>query len=493
MPGADPATATATELVAALARREMSSQELLAACLERVAAGNPRLRAVVATDLPRARAAARSADQDRACGRCQGPLHGLPMTVKDAFETAGLVTTAGAVELAGYVPDRDADAVARLRAAGAVVYGKSNVPRYAGDFQTANQLHGRTANPWRTDRTPGGSSGGAAVAVATGMSPLELGSDIAGSIRAPAHYCGVFGHLPSWPAVPGRGHIPPAPGARAAPPLGVPGPLGRSADDLELALTVLVGTDLAGIPGGRLPPSRLPEPVPGERRGGLAGCRVGLWLDHPLVRTDRAVAGILRQLADRLSDAGAALVERLRPPRPFYEMHEVYLRMLFATLGATCPEPEYPALLAQPWDPATAGALRQSYRERLAVEERRARIEAGWPARFAEVDVVLTPVTPGPAFPHDTDRPPGERELMVDGRAVPYHLHSVWTNLASLAGLPATVAPVGRTRDGLPVGVQVIGPRWGDRTTIGFARWVERLAGGFTPPPVPAPAPAAAR
>jgi amidase len=474
----------AAELVAGLAAGTVSSQELLAACLDRVAAGNDRLRAVVATDLPRAWAEARAADDERSRGESRGPLHGLPMTIKDVFETAGLVTTAGARELAGHVPARDADAVARLRAAGAVIFGKTNVPRYAGDFQTCNELHGRTANPWRADRTAGGSSGGAAAAVAAGMSPLELGSDIAGSIRAPAHYCGVFGHLPSWPAVPGRGHIPPAPGARAAPPLGVAGPLGRGADDLDLALAVLVGADLAGVPGGRLPPSRLPAPPPaGGAPGGLAGCRVGLWLDSPLVRTDRETVGILRRLADRLAGAGAVLVERLRPPRPFYEMHEVYQQLLFGTLAATCPEPEYHALLAQDWDPATGRAVRQSYRDRLGVEERRAVIAAGWPDRFAQVDVLLTPVTPVPAFPHDTDRPMAERELSVNGQPVPYHLHAVWTHLASLAGLPATVAPAGRTAAGLPVGVQVIGPRWADRTTIGFARWVERLTGGFTPPP----------
>ncbi|PWU50577.1 amidase [Micromonospora sp. S4605] len=471
------ATATGARLVAALAAGKVGSAELLEACLARVAAYNDGLNAVVATDLDRARAEARAADDARARGRPLGPLHGLPMTVKDVFETAGLRTTAGAAELAEHVPARDADAVARLRAAGAIVYGKTNVPRYAGDFQTWNERYGLTVNPWRPDRTAGGSSGGSAVAVAAGMSPIELGSDIAGSIRAPAHYCGVFGHLPSWGAVPGRGHLPPPPGALATPELGTAGPLGRGADDLELALDVLVGADLAGVPGGRLPANRLPE---------LRGCRVGLWLDSPLARTDRELLGILRRLADRLADAGAVLVERLRPPRPFYEMHEVYVRLLIGVLSAHFTPDEYGQLLAVGADDPLAQALTQSYRDWAATQERRARIEAAWPAVFDQVDVVLTPVTPLPAFPHDLDRPAPERMLEIDGRSVPYFVHMVWTNLASLARLPATVVPVGHTAAGLPVGAQIIGARWDDRSTIGFARLVERLTGGFVAPPLPA-------
>jgi amidase len=474
----DLSTATASRLIALLASGEVASAELLEAFLARVAAHNGTLRAVVATDVERARSDARRADDARARGSPLGPLHGLPMTVKDVFETEGLVTTAGARELADHVPARDADAVARLRSAGAVIFGKTNVPRYAGDFQTFNDMHGVTRNPWRTDRTAGGSSGGSAVAVATGMSPLELGSDIAGSIRAPAHYCGVFGHLPSWAAVPGRGHIPPSPGSRATAALGVAGPLGRCADDLDLALTVLVGEDLAGVPGGRLPAATLSS---------LHGCRVGLWLDNPLVRTDRETVAILRRLADGLADAGATVVDKLRPPRPFYEMHEVYLRLLFGTLSAGFTDEEYRELIEVAWDQPMARAVTQSYRDWMATEERRAQIEAGWPPLFERVDVMLTPVTPLPAFPHDTERQPGERELTVNGRAVPYYLHMVWTNLASLARLPATVVPAGRTGDGLPVGAQIIGARWRDRDTIAFACLVSELTGGFQPPPLNPP------
>jgi len=481
----DLATATATQLIALLDTGDVSSSELLEDCLERVGRYNGELVAVVAMDLDGARLAAKVADNARLAGQVTRPLNGLPMTVKDVFETEGLVTTSGAVELAAHVPDRDAEAVARLRAAGAIIYGKTNVPRYAGDFQTHNELHGLTVNPWNPDRTAGGSSGGSAVAVATGMSALELGSDIAGSIRAPAHYCGVFGHLPSWAAVPNQGHIPPAPGSLSIPALGGAGPLGRSADDLELALDVLVGPDLCAVPGGKLPDSTVHS---------LRGCRVGLWLDNPLARTDKELLRVLRGLADRLADAGVILVEGLRPPRPFYEMHEVYAKMLFGVLSASFTEDEYRELLAVAVAPeqTMARAVTQTYRDWQAFEERRARVESGWPRLFEQIDVMLTPVTPLPAFPHNIELPAPERELQINGRPVPYYVHMVWTNLASMARLPATVVPAGFTADGLPVGAQLIGPRWSDRTTIGVARLVEQLTGGFKPPPLIARPPQAA-
>lgn len=476
---------SAVDVLALLRTGELSSAELLEASLDRVAALNGELNAVVALDVDRARGAARAADDAHARGEWLGPLHGLPMTVKDVFETAGLVTTSGAPELAGHVPARDADAVARLRAAGAVIYGKTNVPRYGGDFQTDNAVYGRTSNPWLRDRTPGGSSGGSAVAVATGMSLLEIGSDIAGSIRAPAHYCGVLGHAPTWSAVPRRGHVPGPPGSLAEPPLGVVGPLARGVDDLELALSVLVGGALAGVPGGKLP-----EAVAATRE--LASCRVAAWLDNPLVPGDPGMLAVLRALVDRIAGEGALVVDKIRPPRPFYEMQEIHLRTLFAAFSAGFSEEEFAGLLgrasgasAGPADPAAllAQAVTLSYREWVGLEERRARIEDRWRNVFAQVDVVLTPVTPLPAFPHDTDRPPAERELVVDGRPVPYFAHTVWTCLASVARLPSTVVPAGRTPAGLPVGIQIITPRWQDRSALAFARLVEGLNGGFEPPP----------
>lgn len=481
----DLAVATGQSLVGRQWRGEVSSVELLDAYLDRVRRFNPALNAVVAIDEAGARRAARTADLARAEGRSLGPLHGLPMTVKDVFETADLTTTAGAVELADHVPGTDADAVARLRAAGAVVFGKTNVPPYAGDFQTYNEVYGLTRNPWDLARSPGGSSGGSAAAVAAGLTALELGSDIAGSIRIPCHFCGIYGHLPTWSAVPSRGHIPGPPGTLSTAPLGVVGPMARGVADLELALAVLVGADLAGVPGGALPPVR-----PACNR--IEGCRIAVWLDNPIVRTDRDVRASLTGLVGLLADRGAVVVDRARPPRPFYEAYQTYLELLLGVLSTDFPERQYRQLAriaakARPDDDrpvvGLARGVTQSYRAWRAADERRARIAASWHALFEDVDLVLTPAAPVPAFPHLVDGPPVGRRLVVDGRPAPYFGQLVWAGLASVARLPATVVPVGRTAAGLPVGAQLIGPRWADLSTLRFASLVDELTGGYRPPP----------
>jgi amidase len=264
--------ATAAELVADLRAGAVSSRELLDAQLAQVDRWNPTVNAVVATDLDAARRAAQEIDDGRARGAAVGPLAGLPMTVKDSFETRGLVTTSGAPELREHVPEADADAVARLREAGAIVFGKTNLPMYAGDWQTYNDVYGLTRNPWDVTRGAGGSSGGSAVAVATGMSPLELGSDIGGSIRVPAHFCGVFGHKPTQGAVPDRGHVPGPPGTMAPPDLGVTGPLGRSVADLELAMDALLACGLRDGPVPFRPRHRAPARCPVSRCTSTTRC-----------------------------------------------------------------------------------------------------------------------------------------------------------------------------------------------------------------------------
>lgn len=476
---------TASELVAQLAAGEVSSLDLLEAHLERVEERNPAVNAVVALDAERARADARAVDDRRARGEPAGRLAGLPMTVKDSFETEGLVTASGAPELAGHVPERDADAVARLRAAGAVVFGKTNLPLYAGDWQSYNEVYGLTRNPWNLGRTVGGSSGGAAAALAAGMTTLELGSDIGGSLRIPAHYCGVFSHKSTWPAVPARGHIPGPPGTLGGADLGVMGPMGRSVADLELGLDVLVGDDLGGVPGGRLP-------VATEAVQQLEGCRVGIWLENDIVPTGADVLGVLWPLVHALADAGAEIDIVARPATPLAESHRLYEQLLFAVLGAGFPPPVQAQLraLADSADPADdsprvrlARNVAQSHTSWLMADEQRLRIAAEWAELFRSVDVLLAPIAPVPAFPHDTERPFDDRTLEIDGHAVPYVLHLVWAGLATLPLLPATAVPVGRTSDGLPVGVQVLGPRWGDRTTLAFSRLLEELTGGFVAPP----------
>ena len=294
----DIATAAATELTRAIRDRQISSRELLDYLLARAEQVNPALNAIVGWDIDRARAAAVVADEATARGELTGPLHGLPMTVKDVFETEGLVTTAGAPELARYMPRTDAVAVARLKAAGAIIFGKSNTPLYAGDWQTYNDVYGRTNNPWDLSRTAGGSSGGAAAAVAAGMTPLELGSDIGGSIRNPSHYNGVYGHKPSWGIVPVRGHIPGPPGSLVQVDIGVAGPIARSIADLRTALGIMAGPLPQEAAGWRL------ELDPGSGLGDIRELRVATVFGEgtDVVRV-RALAAADDPLADGLHRA----------------------------------------------------------------------------------------------------------------------------------------------------------------------------------------------
>ena len=474
---------TATEATVMLDAGELGSEELLDAQLERVERFNGDLNAVVALDVDRARDRARRADAATAAGESWGPLHGLPITVKDAFETEGLVTTCGAPQLADHIPASDATAVGLLKDAGAIVFAKTNTPIWAGDVQTYNDVYGLTRNPWGLDRTTGGSSGGAAAALASGMTLLELGSDIGGSIRNPAHYCGVFGHKPTWTAVSERGHIPPPPGCVAQGDLSVAGPLGRSAADLELAMSVLA-VDIGGVPGARLPGSRVEA---------LDGCRVGVWTDDPAAPTSAETAAAIRSLADDLSDAGAVVRDDVRPATSFEDAHRLYTELLMAVVGAGFPAPQRARLerAAQATDSdddsheaVVARAATQSHRDYLVANEIRHRIVAEWDEVFSEIDVMITPVTMRSAFPHDIEVPFDERVVDVDGESVPYHLNLAWAGLATLPLLPATVLPVARSDEGLPMGAQIIGPRWGDHTTLAVARLIEELRGGFVPPPM---------
>jgi len=475
---------TAGELIDALRQRKVGSRELLEHALARVERWNPAVNAVVTLDVERARAAADAADRAFAAGEATGALHGLPITVKDTYETAGLRTTCGVPELASHVPKSDAIAVARLRAAGAVIFGKTNTPTWAGDWQTTNPIFGTTHNPWDRARTPGGSSGGSAVAIATGLSALELGSDIGGSIRVPAHCCGVFGHKPSHGLVPQRGHIPGPPGTLSEYDLNCVGPLARSSADLALALDVLAGPlpELAHAVSLRLPPARA------ERLGAF---RVAAWLDEPACPVDHELRGVLERAADALERAGAKLDRKARPEVDFREAVDTYLALLMPLMSLTLPDGVYeplaalgaavpadaPGLLAAS---ARAYALRQ--RDWLIAHERRERMRARWAAFFRDFDVLLCPVMLTPAFVQDLSEFT-RRTIVVNGEPRPYLEQIQWPGLISMALLPSTVIPVGRTAGGLPVGVQIVGPYLEDRTPLAFAAAAERELGGFVPPP----------
>jgi amidase len=440
-------------LAAAIQRRELSSRELLEHYLARVARLNPPLNAVVTLDADAARRAADAADAALARGEVIGPLHGVPMTIKDTYQTAGMRTTCG-LQAWDHIPEHDAEAVRRLRAAGALIFGKTNTPAFAGDWQTFNPIFGTTNNPWDTTRSTGGSSGGAAAAVATGMTALELGSDIAGSIRLPSNWCGVCGHKPSWGIVPQRGHLPPPPGALANSDLGVMGPMARDVADLELALDVLAGPAGPAAVGWRLA-------LPPARASTLRELRLALWLDDPAYPVETDVAAVLESAVAALQQAGTHFVDS-PPPVALPDVVGLHQELLYPLM-----EPSS-KLLHRAW---------------LAANERREQVRARVGDFFREVDALLMPVAVVPAIPHDHSEPFLARTISVAGGSRSYLDIFGWVGLATVAYLPATVVPVGRTTRGLPVGLQIVGPYLEDRTTLAVGRCITQLLGGFSPPP----------
>jgi amidase len=478
---------SASELLRALRAREISSRELLEHYLSRIERENDRLRAVVTLDAERARQRADACDAARARGEALGPLHGLPISVKDCFETAGLRTTCGSPRLADHVPATDAVAVARLAQAGAIVFAKTNTPALAMDWQTHNSLFGTTCNPWDETRTPGGSSGGSAAAIAAGFTGLELGSDVGGSIRVPSGWCGVFGHKPSWGIVPERGHIPGWPGALREDDINVVGPIARSAADLELALGVLAGP----LPD-RARAWRLELPPPRHAR--LRDFRVAAWLDDPAAPVDPAVRERLEAAVAALRAEGVAVDERARPGFTLEEAVAVYGRLMLPMSVSTLGDVEF-AALCKAADAASPDArdemtrfLREStsrHRDWLGAHEQRERQRALWADFFRRFDVLLCPTASVVALRHDHSEPMLLRKLEVGGTTRPYTDLFGWTGSIGGALLPASVAPAGRTRGGLPVGVQIVAPYLEDRTALAFAAHLEALLGGYEAPAAP--------
>lgn len=472
---------SATEILGRLRAGEVSSRELLESCLQRVERHNPGLNAIVTLDAARARSRADAADARRTGGGALGALHGLPATIKDSFETADLRTTCGAPVYSKHVPAVNADAVQRLEDAGTLVLGKTNVPIHAGDLQSYNVLFGATNNPWDVARTCGGSSGGATAAVAAGLAAFELGSDIGGSIRIPAHFCGVYGHKPSYGAIPLRGHIPPPPGSLSAPDMAVAGPIARSAGDLELLLGVLADDPVVA---GWKPVL----PAPRARR--LQDFRVALWLDDPALPVDDEVSAAIDGAARALRKAGVKVDETARPGITLAENSDDYLRLLWPVTTAQLSDKAFARVQeagrgAHP-DSVHGRLARYSsagHREWLRLNEKREVIRARWRAFFERYDVLLCPVGPVCAFAHDHSEDLIARTIVVNGQRRWYWEQLAWISLATLAYLPATSAPIGRSPGGLPVGMQIIGPYFEDRSCIEFAKLLAEVAGGFEPPP----------
>lgn len=476
---------SAAQLTVALRAGEVSSVELTEAAIAEIERHDRAINAICVRDFDRARHAARRADQARARGEDRALL-GIPVTVKESFNVAGLPTTWGLPENRGFVPSEDAVQVSRLKAAGAVVLGKTNVPMGLQGLQTRNELYGVTNNPWDHGRTAGGSSGGSAAALASGFGALSIGSDLAGSLRTPAHFCGVYGHKPTLGLAAMRGMTPPrAPALPADSDLAVVGPMARAPGDLTLLLDVMAGPD--PLTHGVAHTVSLPPP----RHEVLGDFRVLVLEEHPCIATGNAVRAGLNRVADALVSGGARVERRSSLLPDLAEAASLFTLLLFSGSVARFPIDGYDilrtrvALLSAEDDSLNAARLRGmvlSHRDWIEVTHRREIHRHGWRQLFGEFDAVVCPITPTPAFPHDPNPDLLGCRIDIDGVDYAFFDQLVWAGLATMPGLPATAIPAGRSAEGLPVGVQLIGPMFEDRTPLRLAELLEQQIGGFQQP-----------
>ncbi len=470
----------------ALAAGEIGAEELLALHLERIARYNPALNAIVTPNLESAREAARRADAARARGAVPGLLQGLPVTIKEAIDGAGLPTTSGVPARARARAERDSPLAAAVLQAGAVLLGKTNVPTHTSDWQTDNPLFGRTLNPWDSARTPGGSTGGGAAALATGLSAMEFGSDIGGSIRVPAAFCGVYGHRPSETLAPRHGHVPGTALPNPAVVMGVLGPLARDARDLALALDVIGGPVAGEATAWRLD-------LPPARHHRLRDFRVALVPEVDWLPVDAEVRAAQDRVAAVLRRAGARVAFALPEGFDLRRHEELYSQLIGVMMFADLADPRREGVAAAmrrtpaPVGAARAAGILASARQLVGLHHRRERQRGQWRAFFRDWDVLLSPSPITPAFPHiDAGLPFPARTLTLDrgaGPTLPYAYLEVLPGLAALSGQPATEFPAGRTATGLPIGLEAIGPYLEDRTTITLAALLADELGGFEPPP----------
>lgn len=477
----EPAFAPAYEALRALRHGVVSSRELTEICFRRIRKHNPRINAFITLIEDQAMHRARLADEALAAGNTLPGLHGLPILVKDSIATAGVRTTSGSKQLENHVPREDAPAVARLRAAGAILIGKTNLPEFASDLQSYNEVAGTTNNPWDPVRTPGGSTGGGAAALAAGFAYLELGSDIGGSIRTPCHFCGLYGLKPTLNVVPPQGHIPPMPGVPVDhPDLYVLGPLARSARDLGLELEVL---------GGPSAPSSLAYrwSLPSPRGTRLRDYRIGFVSDDKFCRLGSDVAQVLSAAIDALRRAGVQLEEGWPPGFHPEESFANYWRLLSAYISPDQPE----SLLREirqaagrdPYCRVWIEGAELDHRGWSRETESRLKARAVWQEFFRTHDAFLMPENFVPAFRHDHSSHFFARTVATPEGSRPYAEMLRWISPATLTGCPAAVAPVGRTRERLPVGVQIMGPYMEDATPIQIAGLMADVIGGYEPPP----------
>jgi amidase len=473
---------SAVALAAAVRERRISSRALLEMYLERVASLNPKLNAVVALQVDKARARADAADAALARGDAVGPLHGVPATVKEAFDVEGLPTTWGSPAHKANIATSTAVSVERLERAGAVVFGKTNVPLFLADWQSFNDVYGTSSNPWNAGRTPGGSSGGSAAALAAGLAGFEWGSDIGGSLRVPAHFCGIYTHKPTWGIVPPDGHgLAPAP----ATDISVVGPMARSAKDLRVLLEVTAGPHGPAARGWRLA-------LPACEKRTLREFRVAVMLDTPQAEVDGGVRACLEAAVDFLRSQGATVDTRARPEIDLDQVARDSVHLIRGATSGKMPQEEFDRALRaraghadadDSYEARHARGVAATHREWLIAHGRRYRMQLAWERFFTEWDLFLCPPASTTAFAHDHSLPRHERVVPVNGRPRPSIEQGFWAGLAGIAHLPASVLPVGTAPDGMPVGLQAIGPLYGDFGCITFAELMEAHYRAFEAPP----------
>jgi amidase len=473
----------AYKLARLLKSRKLSAKELLETCLSQYVRHNDKINAVVVTDFERAKKAAAASDRRLAKGKSLSMFDGVPMTAKESFDWSGTPSTWGDPKLANNIATTDAVALSRLTSAGAVMYGKTNVPFHLADWQSFNAIYGTTGNPWDVRRTPGGSSGGAAAALATGMSVIEIGSDIGASIRNPAHYCGVFGHKPTYGVVPYRGHL--MPGSVALSDITVAGPMARSAKDLTAMMDILAGPETIEARGSV---SRLEK----LKQKSFKDFRVAIKISSPVSDVDAPVQNLILELGDFLKKKVKALSFDAAPAFDDREAYENYILLLRATATKRMPIEEYNAAFEKvrsldPLDKSYVAlmnrAFAMSHREWLQLNERRHQMRLLWDRFFGDWDVMLCPAAASTAWPHDQKGERHERLIEVNGKKVSTIDQRFWAGYSCNFYLPSTVAPIGLTPDALPSGVQIIAREYGDYTSLRFAELIEQEFGGFIAPP----------
>ena len=449
----EPCLWSAHEQARAIRAGELKSRELLERYIERIESIDQKLNAVVTRDFESARRAADTADKAVATGGQLGILHGLPATIKDAIETKGLRSTGGAIELTDHIPSEDAPVVQAVKSAGAYVFGKTNLPRFSADLQANNEIFGRTNNPWNLEYGPGGSSGGAAAAVAAGLTSFDIGTDVGGSIRFPASFCGVFGHKPSFGIVPATGYLDSANSLRPEIDSNVIGPIARSAEDLDMLLSAITSKKRPLV-------ADLDEPVVDAKK-----LRVAAWLDDAAASVNAEVLEVLTKAVDALESEARIVTDR--SARPDFDLHwaSELTKMLLLSAHA-----------------GTEDELK--HHEWLEMNRERLKLRNAWSTFFERYDIVLMPVCVVPPFEHlDEDTKTG-KPLVVNGEKKDYFEALRWTTPVGQAYLPSTVAPIGLGKSGLPIGIQVVGRFGADRNTIRFAGLVSSVCDGYQHPPI---------